>query len=111
MPHYYTEGLNCKWDIIRETPSSQKFRVESEDGDFAIDIHYTPSKVLTVNIVFEGEGVSKSILTPLMEDIEKFALTRCDYAVIDYTLAETKKLHDGNYSIDEKRREIFRKTM
>lgn len=111
MPHYYLEGFENEWKLIRETESSQKFRVKTPEGhEFSIDIHYTSPKVLTVNVVFVGsEGtVSKSILNPVFNEIARIALKRSDYAVIDYTLAETKTLFDGNYSIDDEDRKIMK---
>ncbi|MBL7129559.1 MAG: hypothetical protein ISS16_11325 [Ignavibacteria bacterium] len=110
MPHYYLEGFKNNWKIVRETSSSQKFRVKTpDDYEFAIDIHYTSPKVLTVNVVFVGNKntLSKSILTPVFDELARIALKRSDYAVIDYTLAHADKLFDGNYSIDEKDRECF----
>ena len=109
MTHYHLERLSNKWMLVRETTSSQKFKVETPRGDqAAIDIHYTP-KILTVNICFVGEEaeVSKAQLTPLMEDISKLALRRNDYAVIDYTLVFTRDISDGNFSIDKILRKSF----
>ena len=114
MPHYYLEGLENEWNLIRETPSSQKYRVKTPDEyEMGIDVHYTISKILTVNICFVGseKNLSKAILTPVMEDLSKIALKKADYAVIDYTLAHTENLFDGNYSIDKKTREVFQKTL
>lgn len=105
MPHYHTEGFENAWTLVRETASSQKFKVRTEDGiEMAVDIHYTPEKIVTVNIVVQG-SVSKSVLTPVMDEIGRLALYRGDYSVIDYTLAETTRFNDGNYSIDKDDRE------
>jgi len=109
MPHHYLEGFENEWQLVRETASSQKFRVTTPDNkEFAIDIHYTSPKVLTVNVCFVGteNELSKSILTPVFDEIGKIALKRSDYAVIDYTLAHTRNLSDGNYSIDKKDRKF-----
>ena len=109
MPHYYLEGFENEWQLVRETVSSQKFRVVTPDEkEFAIDIHYTSPKVLIVNVCFVGteDDLSKSVLTPVFDEIGKIALKRGDYAVIDYTLVHTSKLIDGNFSIDEKDREF-----
>jgi hypothetical protein len=112
MPHYYLEGLNCKWKLIRETPSSSKFVATNDNHKCAIDIHYTSSKSVTVNLMVEGSDaeISKGFLNPLMEDIERIALNHNDYAVIDYTFGACHKISDGNYAIDKKRREIFKTT-
>ena len=31
MPHYHTEGFKNDWKLVRETASSQKFRVTTPD--------------------------------------------------------------------------------
>jgi len=98
MSHFYLEDFENDWQLVRETASSQKFRVKTPDGhEFAIDVHYTMAKVLTVNIVFkrEWERLSMSILTPVIDELARVALKREDYAVIDYTLAHSKDLIDG----------------
>lgn len=108
MPHYHTEGFENAWALVRETPSSQKWNVETPEGvRVAVDIHYTPASVLTVNIVSEGP-TSKSILTPIMDDIGELGIYRGDYAVIDYTLAETSEISDGNYSVSDGGRKFRR---
>lgn len=109
MPHYHTESFENAWKIVRETPNSQKWRVTTADEgvEIEVDIHYTPEKVLTVNLVVAGTA-SKGLLTSVLDEIGRLGLYRGDYAVIDYTLAETKKLNNGNYSVNEKDRE-FRK--
>jgi len=113
MAHYYLEGLNCNWKIVRETPSSSKFIAVSEkEKKFYIDIHFTSSASVTVNILLEGsEGeLSKGLLNPVMEDIERIALKHNSYGVIDYTMGASSKVIDGNYSIDKKMREIMNKS-
>lgn len=110
MAHYHLEGLENTWVLVRETPSSQKLKVETEDGKkLEVDIHYTPSKVLTVNICGVGspDDFSKVVLTPVMEDIAKLALRRADYGVIDYSMCFTEEILDGNYSIDSKARKSY----
>lgn len=101
MPHYHTEGFVNEWTLVPETLSSQKWRVKTPDGQrVEIDIHYTPSKILTANIVVEGSA-SKSMLTPVMEEIGRLGLYRDDYGVIDYTLAECERVSEGNFSVDD----------
>ena len=110
MPHYYLEGLENSWRLVRETPHSQRFTVttaEPETYRIDVDIHYTPSKVLTVTLVCVAEDIGKSVLTPLMDDIAKIALRRADYAVIDYSLSFTDRISDGNFAVDKKARESF----
>jgi hypothetical protein len=112
MPHYFLEGFENEWTLVRETPSSQKFTAKTPDGkELNVDVHYTMPKVLTVNIVFLGDknALSKSWLTPVMDEIARIAMKRSDYAVIDYTLACATHVSDGNYSIDEKMRKVMNK--
>lgn len=104
MPHYHTGHFENGWRLVRETATSQKFRVVSGETEVEVDIHYTPEKILTVNIVVEGSA-SKGLLSPIMDEIARLGLNRGDYAVIDYTLAETTSLSEGNYSIDKGDRE------
>jgi hypothetical protein len=113
MPHYFLEGLENEWTLVRETSSSQKFKVKTPDGlELAIDVHYTMAKVLTVNIVYVGDkdDFSKSRMRPVMDELARIALKRTDYAVIDYTLAAASHLSDGNFSIDKKWRQTMAKT-
>jgi len=110
MPHYHLEGLENTWTLVRETPSSQKLKAVTPDGKtLAVDIHYTSSKVLTVNICCVGspDDFSKVAITPVMDDIAKLALRRSDYGVIDYSMCFTGDISDGNYSIDAKTREAY----
>lgn len=108
MPHYHLEGFENDWKLIRETTSSQKFHVTTPEGiHVEVDIHYTPEKILTVSLAVAGVA-SKGLLTPIMDEIGRLGLYRGDYAVIDYTLAESKKIDSGNYSVDKSDRE-FRK--
>lgn len=112
MPHYHLEGLENEWTLIRETPSSQKFRVTNGEGHhFAVDVHFTPSKLLTVNVCFVGKTISKSILGPVLDDVSKIALRRADYAIVDYTVCCCDRIDDGNYAVDAKTREIYKDTL
>jgi len=97
MPHYHTGGFENDWKLIRETASSQKFRVTTEKTKIEVDIHYTAEKILTVNLVVEGSATKN-----------RLALSRGDYAVIDYTLSDTAHLIDGEYSIDKEDRKCRR---
>ncbi len=103
MTHYFLEGLEYSWRLIRETPNSARFEVNSpDDKQFAVDVHFTAPKILTASICMVGvEGdESKSIMTPLLDDLGKIALRRCDYAVIDYSLSWASRIFTGNFSID-----------
>ena len=109
MPHYHnhTKGSENDWKLIRETASSQKFRVTTEKTKIEVDIHYTAEKILTVNLVVEGHA-TKSLLNPVMDEIGRLGLSRGDYAVIDYTLSDTEHLSEGHYSIDKEDRKYRR---
>ena len=112
--HYFLEGLENNWRLIRETPHSQRFTVKTTEGqEAAVDVHYTPSKILTVAICCVGQedNWDKSSLTPVMNDIAKIALRRSDYAVIDYSLSFTERISDGNFAVDPKTRESFKSVM
>lgn len=111
MPHYYLEGFENEFTLVRETPHSQMFKVKTpENRKLTIDIHYTMPKVLTVHLTLEGskDDLKKSWMTPLFDEIARIALKRRDYAVIDYTIACASFVSDGNYSVDEKMREIMK---
>jgi hypothetical protein len=66
MRHYHnhTEGFEKDWKLIRETASSQKFRVTTENTKIEVDIHYMAEKILTVNLVVEGHA-TKNLLVPV----------------------------------------------
>lgn len=109
MSHHFLEGFENKWTLVRETSGSQKFKVETSEGHtFALDIHYTTEKILTVNVVFVGgkDNLSKNILNSVFDELGRIAIKHGDYAVVDYTLACTDDLFDGNFAIDEKDRRI-----
>ena len=114
MPHYFLEGFENDWRLVRETPHSQRFMVTTDEGKRAsVDVHYTPSKILTVSICCIGqeEEWSKAQLTPIMNELSKIALRRSDYAVIDYSLSYAARIVDGNFSVDQQTREIFKETL
>ena len=110
MTHYYLEGFANEWTLIRETSSSQKFKVMTQKKlELAVDVHYTMPKVLTVNISFAGNekyDLGKNSMALVMDEIAQIALKRDDYAVIDYTLVCADCMFDGNFLIDGKDRTI-----
>ncbi|WP_076923644.1 hypothetical protein [Pseudoalteromonas sp. EB27] len=109
MPHYYLEGLNCEWSLVRESQTSSKFKVKLEECIYHLDVHYTSSASVTVNIVAIGDDVAidKSVITELMEDLESVVLKHGNYGVIDYSMSVCPQVFEGNYSINQKKREIF----
>ena len=55
MSHNHLEELENTWELVRETPSSQKFRARAADGrQLAVEVHFTAPKNLTVNVFFPG---------------------------------------------------------
>jgi hypothetical protein len=109
MPHFYLENFANEWTLIRETSSSQKFKVMTpEKLQLAVDVHYTMPKVLTANISFAGKerDLGRDAMTLVMDEMAQIALKRDDYAVIDYTLVYADCMFDGNFSIASKDRTI-----
>jgi hypothetical protein len=112
MPHSFLELYENQWSLVRETPSSQKFRVTTSDGsELGVDVHYTMPKVLSASIAFPGSvrGLPRYVLDSVMDELAQIVLkTGIDYAVIDYTLTNGNSMTEGNYSIDKKARVIRR---
>lgn len=103
MSHNHLEGLDNKWDLIRETQSSQIYDVTSpERVKFRINVNYTSGTNATAVIIQYGpeNHLSKSTLNPIMDDLSKISLRHGQYQVIDYSLAFAKDVSDGNFSID-----------
>jgi hypothetical protein len=111
MPHYHLEGLKNKWTLVRETPSSQIFRGTTPKGlVFSADIHFTPPKIATVSLTFcDLEGhFTRGVSSEIFQDLEQICLRRGDYEIIDYSLAYSEKITDGNYSISDEERRIYK---
>jgi hypothetical protein len=112
MPHFFLQLNENQWCLVRETPSSQKFRVTTSDGnELGLDVHYTMPKVLSASIAFAGpeEDLSRYERESVMDELAQIALkTGMDYAVIDYTLTSGDSMTEGNYSIDKRARVIRR---
>ena len=110
MAHFFLQLYENQWSLVRETPSSQKFRVTTSDGsELGVDVHYTMPKVLSASIAFPGSGLPRYVLDSVMDELAQIALkTGIDYAVIDYTLTSGNSMTEGNYSIDKKARVIRR---
>lgn len=87
-----------EWQLIRETPCSESNYVKTVDGEFLVDIHYTPETVLTVTIAHNG-SLCKNKLEPILELCGRLALTRGNYKVINYALVGSDKISFGNYGI------------
>jgi len=88
------------------------FRGTTPGGlEFSVDLHYTPPCIVTVSLVFVGVRgqFTDGITHDIFEDMEHIALRRGDYAVIDYSLAFTDRIEDGNYAISDEWRKIYGK--
>src|SRR5258706_453662 len=112
MPHYHLEGLKNEWRLVRETSASQIFRGNTPDGlPFSADFHFTPPAVVTVSLVFVGAKghFTDGITHDIFEDMEHIALRRGNYSIIDYSLAFSDNISNGNYSISDEERKIYGK--
>ena len=96
-PNYDIEKISS-WQLIRETSHSESNYVKTVDGEFVVDIHYTSEKILTVTIGHNG-GLSKIKLEPILEQCGRLALTRGNYKIINYTIADNNGINFGNYGI------------
>jgi hypothetical protein len=113
MPHFFLQfSSENEWSLVRETASSQKFRVRTpEHKELGIDVHYTMPKILNVSITYVGAGKKpgRFLMDTVMEEVAEIALkTRNDYAVIDYTLVCGDSMVEGNYTIDERKRKTHK---
>ena len=112
MPHFFLQLGENQWSLVRETPSSQKFKVTTSDGnELGVDVHYTMPKILSASIAFAGpdKDLYRYVMDSVMEELAQIALkTGIDYAVIDYTLTSAHSVFEGNYSIGKKARDIRR---
>ena len=113
MPHFFLQFLSeNEWSLVRETESSQKFKVRTPDQkELGIDVHYTMPKILNVSITYDGAGEEpgRHLMATVMEEVAEIALkTGNDYAVIDYTLVCGDSMFEGNYTIDERRRQTHK---
>ena len=114
MPHFFLQVLGKneenEWSLVRETPSSQKFKVTLTDGnELSVDVHYTMPKILNVTIAGPGQDLSRHVLGTVMNELAQIALkTGIDYAVIDYTLITGDSMTEGNYTIDQRARVTLR---
>ena len=112
MTHFFLHLNENQWSLVRETLTSQKFKVTTSDGkELGVDVHYTMPKILSASIAFAGlkKDLSRYVLGCVMDELAEIALkTGIDYAVVDYTLTSADSVIEGNYSIDKKARVIRR---
>lgn len=98
-PRYDINEINS-WCLIRETPYSESNFVKTTNGEFVVDIHYTPEKILTVTIGHNGH-LSKNNIDPILEQCGRLAHARENYNEINYTLAGSDGIDFGHYEIGE----------
>jgi hypothetical protein len=56
MPHYLLQANENQWILVREIPSSQKFKGTTSDGDeLGVDVHYTMPKILRLRRPLERQ--------------------------------------------------------
>jgi|TARA_B100000315_G_scaffold141595_1_gene130635 hypothetical protein len=100
--YYFLEGLDYKWTLVLETPSSQKFIVEidgKEELKATFDIHYTRPKIAYVSVCLIGNKlcVTDGLFHWLFLDLEKIIKRHGHYDVIDYSLVQSENMFNGNY--------------
>jgi hypothetical protein len=113
MPHFFLQFISeNEWSLVRETESSQKFRVRTPaQKELGIDVHYTMPKILNVSITYVGAGEEPGchLMDTILKEVAEIALkTGNDYAVIDYTLVCGNSMLEGNYTIDERKRKTHK---
>jgi len=96
-PNYDITVIN-EWRLIRETPHSESNYVKTVDGEFIVDIHYTPETILTVTVGHNGY-LSKQKTVPIFEQCKRLAKARGNYTIINYTLVDHNGICFGNYGI------------
>ncbi|HVU28598.1 MAG TPA: hypothetical protein VHG71_12795 [Verrucomicrobiae bacterium] len=94
---------------MRETETSQLYRgTTNHHGlSFSASIHFTAAPIATVELIFVGESnqFTDGVWHEIFEDLTKIVLRRNNYSIIDYSVAFTSEISDGNYSIlDEDKR-------
>lgn len=106
MANHMLEALEYRWDLVRETSSSQKFLVGiggPMDLKATFDIHYTTPAIATVSMCFIGpeEYLTDGLAHWLFFDLEKIIQRHGEYRIIDYSLVFSDSLFNGNYTISE----------
>jgi hypothetical protein len=72
MPHYLLQANENQWILVRETPSSQKFKGTTSDGDeLGVDVHYTMPKILSTSIAFAGPQTAFVSLCTGIQNLHK----------------------------------------
>ena len=58
MPHFFLDLRDNEWSLVRETPSSQKFRVKiSGQKELGVDVHYTMDYYAGIDVSLESASV------------------------------------------------------
>ncbi len=98
----FLEGLDYKWTLVRETPSSQKFIVEidcKKEHKATFDIHYTRPTIVYVSVCLIGNKLcfTDGLFRWLFSDLEKIIKRHGHYDVIDYSVVQSESVFNGNY--------------
>lgn len=108
---YEFSGFRSSWSPIIDSPTSQKLRTITPEGiEFVVDLHFTPQRVLTANIVVSNDEKeeTRSNLPDILGELCQIAMMRYDFDEIHYTMAFTKKLYYEKFEVDEFLRDYCR---
>lgn len=97
MSYCFLERLTNSWQLVRETPRSQKFMVTVNDSQglkATFDIHYTTCQVAYASATFIGpeRKFTDEISQKLLADLEAIIRRYGGYEYIDFSLVFTEKI-------------------
>ncbi len=104
--HYFLEGSEYSWDLVRETVSSQKFFV-TIGGPMELkatcDIHYTKPTIAYVSICLIGKEdyFTDGVTHQLFQDLDNLISKHGSYRAIDYSLINGDRVFNGNYTMND----------
>ena len=105
MSYCFLEGLTYSWQLVRETPRSQKFIAtvtDSPDLKAAFDFHYTTSQIAYVSVTFIGpekkfrDGISNRLLCDMNIIVRRYG----GYEYIDFSVVFTEKMIEQGYVME-----------
>ncbi len=105
MSYCFLEGLQNSWQLVRETPRSQKFIVtvtDSPDLKATFDFHYTTSQIAYVSVTFIGpekkfrDGISNRLLCDMNIIVRRYG----GYEYIDFSVVFTEKMIEQGYVME-----------
>ncbi len=97
MSYNFLERLTYSWQLVRETPRSQKFLVTVDDVQClkaTFDIHFTTSEIAYASAIFIGSAkkFTDEITNRLFSDLETIIRRHCGYEYIDFSLVFSEKM-------------------